>query len=118
MLDRSEQKGAELAALGIGDRQVVLGQQPNEEFLGQVLRVLSRKAGSPHEGVERKPVILAKRGQGTTGLGDVAHSGPAALPGGTDDHAPVRRREAVAMRRQSHLFTLVIHIRILGPAGS
>ena len=117
VFDRPEKEGAKLAALRIGDGQVVLGQQPNKELLGQVLGIFGRKAGPPHKGIQWKPIILAKRGQGMAGLGGLADTGAAALPGGADHHAPVCCCETVATSRQPLLlFAVVTHSRILGPA--
>ena len=59
VLHRPQQKRAEAAALPIGDRQVILGQEADEELLRQVLGVLGRVARPANEGIEREPVALA-----------------------------------------------------------
>ena len=49
--------------------QIVLLQQPGEERLREILRVLRRTAQAPDVGVERMPVGTAETFQGGRGLG-------------------------------------------------
>ena len=55
-----QQERAEPALLPVGARDPVLGQQPGEELLRQVLRVRRRMAPPPHVGIEGIPVSAAQ----------------------------------------------------------
>ena len=70
----------------------VLFQQPREEFLRQVLRVLRRMTAPPHVGIERMPVGLAKFGERIVGMRGVASSGH-------QHDRPMRRDEGRPVRR-------------------
>src|SRR5262245_16689346 len=59
-LKRGQEKGAKLSASRIGRLQVVLLQQPGEEFLSLILRILGRRQPPPGVSVERIPIGLAE----------------------------------------------------------
>lgn len=80
---RTEQEPPKPAPLRLHRRQVVLADEPGEEFLRQVPGVLGRKPGASHVGVER---ILVRAAQLFERRGSLRRRG---LPGG-QDHAPLR----------------------------
>ena len=101
VLERREQPRAEPAPGGIGDRDLVLLQQPGEEALRHVLRIFRREALAPDEGIERAPVELAELRQGLACLRPraLARSEHQTPPGG-DEPAPSVKR----YRRRQGLF--------------
>ena len=89
VLQRGEEEGAELAALGGEAFEVVLLQKAGEERLHEILRVLLRLPLPAHEGVERIPIRLAQLGQRPFGV-------RRRFAPGRQHHGPARGDEDVA----------------------
>ena len=66
--ERRQQIGAEPSALAVSLRDVVLLQQPGEERLREILRVMRAVSFAANEGVEGIPVRAAQFGQCGIGL--------------------------------------------------
>ena len=64
MVDGDHEERTELAFAPVHLRQVVLVQQPEEELLREVLRVVRLVTPLPHVGIERVPVGAAELFQG------------------------------------------------------
>ena len=96
VLAGGQQEGAEAALGGVHCPEVVLLEEPGEEFLGQVGGSVRVVAPTTNEGVERIPVRGAERGAGIVGLRRAPVSGG-------QDEAPARRRERRAVRsKEAH----------------
>jgi hypothetical protein len=68
MAQGCEQKGAKLPTLALRLLYIVTFEQPGEEALGQILRILRAVAASPDIRVERIPISAAELLKGRGGL--------------------------------------------------
>src|SRR5262249_20886795 len=98
MIERAEEKRPEFPALRVDLLHVALLKKSSEKRLRQVLRVLDRIAAASGVTVERRPVLLAQRGERLARFGRRSS--------GREHDRPPRGREVSrrpsAHRRASH----------------
>src|ERR1051326_8251642 len=92
MLESAKEKRAELTFASVGHAEIVSGQQPREEFLGQILSVVRCMALSARVSVERIPIRPAQLRQGLRGFWRIPLSR-------LKHHAPMRRGKNCRSRR-------------------
>src|SRR5439155_16930451 len=74
MVQSREEKGAKFSFLSRDGAEGVLRQQPREELLGEILRVMRRVTALTDVSVERIPIGLAEPCQRVAGTGRVLAS--------------------------------------------
>ena len=85
-LQGSQQEGPEAAFFPVSPIEIAPFQDPDEEFLRKILRVIGRIPAPAQIGIQRIPVALTQGNEG----------GPGFLAmgiGGSDDEGPPRRRK-------------------------
>src|SRR6266536_2504603 len=89
MIETGEQEGTELAAVGADRLEIILGEEPGEELLDEVLGVVGLVAAAPDIGVQRVPIGGAKLFEGASGFRGIVLAG-------SDYNPPRSSREPLA----------------------